>query len=620
MVEEGARIERAERALLDLADFIYAHTPLKPMSKTLFFLSRVLVTAALDPAHLDSADLTSAYQRVRIQLRSAAPLDDFDFPTVVGECGEHLPRVLSAVRSVLELSAGTDKLGLAFNTLLRGKWEGGEGLGTYLTPEEVVEPMVQMLIDAVGGAGARLGPEGLLFGDICGGSGRFVHALARALLRDGAPPDDVERAARLFDQSSLAVGFASVNFALEDMYPAFARVPDSLLADDVSQLAGRFLLLATNPPFGSGKYAYSEPLRAALPEGMVDVLGLHAPGASADPSELFLCRNLQLLAPGGALAIVLPDGVVQSPRFPRALEHLEGWLGSELGVLAAVSLPPATFTLGGTVAKTSFLLIRREATPVSTPIYVASASHVGFLKRSNRRVADPGGNDLPAIVEDWRAAAPARGARVGPWRDHERLVVRQLLHGDAGLEADARTPLRELADRVRALAPRAASPGQLHISVLDIDPTGLIDVIAARRNRPVTPGITCASGDVLVSCINPAIWRVAVVPSLEGVEWACSAELLVLRPRPGRDPWALGLALHHGSVIAAVRSLAGGTSSSRQRVDKQRVLDVAVPIDLEGADAVREHAAFREQWYRMRMREGPAYDHLHSGGEDFELP
>jgi hypothetical protein len=110
------------------------------------------------------------------------------------------------------------------------------------------------------------------------------------------------------------------------------------------------------------------------------------------------------------------------------------------------------------------------------------------------------------------------------------------------------------------------------------------------------------------------------VPRLDDARWSCSAELLVLRPKPGGDPWALGLALHRASVIGAVRAMAGGTSSSRQRVDKERVLDVHVPVDLAGSRAVAEHAAFREQWYRMRLREAAAYDHLHEGEPEFSLP
>jgi hypothetical protein len=618
----GARIEDAERALLELADFVYAHTSLKPMSKTLFFLSRTLLTAALDQDVFDGASLPASYLRVREGLGDAAPDDDFDFGAVAAECGQHLPRALEAVRTVLSLTAGTDRLGLAFNTLLRGKWESGEGLGTYLTPEEVVQPMVRMLVDAVGrDALRRLGPEGLFFGDICGGSGRFVFALAQELMKRGVGLDEVEYGARLFDQSSLAVGFARVNFALDGLRPRFARVGDSLLAREVSELAGRFLLLATNPPFGAGKYQHSLLLRAELPSGMLEFIGLRASGDAADPSELFLFRNLALLAPGGALAIVLPDGVVQSQRFLRALEYFESAAGVALNVVAAVSLPVATFSLGGTVAKTSFLVIRREEKPTAAALYAAIANHVGFLKRGNRRAPDPKGNDLPAIAADFESDAPSLGARVPAWREHERLVVPQLLQMRA--DAGSGRKLRELVDAVRGPIIRrqgAEEKGRrLHVSVLDIDETGLIDVVSASRNQPVTPPLVCQPRDILISCINPRIWRVAVVPKMEGVVWTCSTELLVLRPKGGHDPWPIALGLHHGTVIAAVQSMAGGTSSSRQRVEKERVLDVEVPIHPDGSTDVRDHAAFREVWYATRLRESDAYDRLHDGEEDFAV-
>jgi len=620
---ESARIEDAERALLELADFVYVHTPLKPMSKTLFFLSRTLVTAALEPSTLEDGDLPASYRRVRRQLGRGAPADDFDFETVAGECGQHLPRVIDAVRTVLKLTSGTDRLGLAFNTLLRGKWESGEGLGTYLTPEEVVEPMVSMLLDAVGPAALkRIGQGEFLFGDICGGSGRFAYALARELLRRGLGRTEVEASARLFDQSSLAVGFAKVNFSLDGMRPDLACVGDSLLAEEVSRLAGRFLLLATNPPFGVGKYRYSPPLRSALPTDVLDFIGLRSSVDAADPSELFLFRNLALLAPGGALAIVLPDGVVQSPRFLRALERFESSARVILSIVAAVSLPAAAFALGGTVAKTSFLIVRRERRPRPESLYVAIAGHVGFLKRGNRRAIDPKGNDLPAIAAEWLSEAPTRGRRVAPWRAHDRLVVPQLLHGIAEAPDGYRgRKLRELADAARVALAKPLEEGiaRLHVSILDVDETGLIDVVSASRNQPVTPPLACEPGDVLLSCINPRIWRVAVLPRLDGIEWSCSSEFLVLRPKAVTDPWAIGLALHHPSVAAAVQSMAGGTSSSRQRVAKERVLDVDVPIDLHGSRALAEHVAFREQWYRVRLREAAAYDRLHDGAEGFDL-
>ena len=58
----------------------------------------------------------------------------------------------------------------------------------FLTPEEVVFPMVDMLLKVVEkDALARLGSSQTLYGDICGGTGRFVYALARRLGSRGIP-------------------------------------------------------------------------------------------------------------------------------------------------------------------------------------------------------------------------------------------------------------------------------------------------------------------------------------------------------------------------------------------------------------------------------------------------
>ena len=92
----------------------------------------------------------------------------------------------------------------------------------------------------------------------------------------------------------------------------------------------------------------------------------------------------------------------------------------------------------------------------------------------------------------------------------------------------------------------------------------------------MSKGLECKPGDILVSCMNPKIWRVAVIPKMPG-EWSCSPEFVVLRPKGGRDPWKVALALHHPSITLAVQAMATGTSSSRQRVPKGRVLFVVCP-------------------------------------------
>ena len=609
----------AERLLLDIADYLYAHTSLKPISKTLFFISRCLVVAKLGGGASTAAELRSKYEQIRTSLNGAAPGDDFDLATVISECDQHVPRVLESVNKVCRLTSKTDSLGLVFNTLLRGKFEGGEGMGTFLTPEEVVFPMVDMLLKVVDEQDLNCFDNSeLLFGDICGGTGRFVYALAHRLEVRGVPRCRLERGARLFDQSLMAVDLGRLNFLFEGMQPTFERVGDSLIAPQVSGLKSRFLLLATNPPFGSNKYRWSRELADSLPHEILSAIGVRGSGETADPSELFFFRNLDLLGPGGALAIVLPDGVVQSEDFRKALSIYERVRKAHLHVAAIVSLPSATFALGGTVAKTSFLVVQKQKEPKDTSLYVAMANHVGFVKRGKKRADDPNGNDLVKIADEFGTGSPMVGRSVGCWRKHESFVAARLIHAaENGASLGRKTPLAEMVEMARDFQRESdVKDGErYHISVLDVDATGLIDIVAASKNQPMSKGLKCERGDILVSCMNPKIWRVTVIPSIPG-SWSCSPEFVVLRPKQGRDSWRIAMALHHPAVMLAFQAMAKGTSSSRQRVPKDRVLSVSVP-EIEAPETLRDYIAWRDDFYTKRLLEARAYEAIHEGGSRF---
>lgn len=615
----------AEGQLLDLADYVYAHTPLKPMSKAIFFISRCLLLARRG-LNGDSHDaIAESYKRICSSLGDDAPTDDFDFSAVLSECRVHLRHIIRAVKRVASLTSGTDSLGLAFNTLLRGKFESGEGLGTFLTPEEVVDPMVRM---ALGVVEPRLlknmassSRESLLFGDICGGTGRFVYCAHRVLQENGLQSAIAQRAARLFDQSSLAVELGRLNFLFDDIAPKFTCVGDSLTSASVSKLAGSFALLATNPPFGVGKYRWSPELSSALPVGLLQAMGLKRDGDAADPSELFLFRNLDLLAPGGALAIVLPDGIVQGRELVDLLRAYERLRSVSVSIAAIVSLPVVTFSLGGTVAKTSFLILRKNPAESDLPLYVAIAKHVGFVKRGNRRVSDPEGNDLIQIAREFLGSKPSRGVVVDSWRPFERLVPAAICHigtvRDDCCEQDL-APLRRFVQVVKdfeTISPRSGTQ-HFHISVLDVDETGLINIIAASENRPVTRGLSCKPGDIILSCINPKIWRVALIPNIGG-QWTCSPEFLVLRPKSPEQAWPIYFSLHLGSVISRVQAMAGGTSSSRQRVEKEQLLDLDVSVKPLPRETVEVHALKRVEYYTLRLEEAEAYSAMHERDADF---
>ena len=614
---EQARVQKAERALLDLADFIYGHTSLKPMSKTLFVLSRCLL-AASERCGETVADVVRAYELQVAALGAAAPTDDFNLADTLAECGEHLGHILSTVDEVKALCSGSDSLGLAFNTLLRGKWESGEGLGTHLTPEEVVEPMVAMAIGSITLPIDNDGDTGMLFGDPCGGTGRFAYSIAKRLRRRGFDQARLNTMLRLYDQSSLSVDFARINFAFDRIAPQFVRVEDSLTSEALSNEAGRYLAIATNPPFGAGKYQWTRELERTIGSEVLTAVGMRRPGDACDPATLFLFRCLDLLSFEGVLAIILPDGIIHAQSFKETLFCYERARACYLAVLSIVSLPTVTFSLGGTVAKTSFLLIRKSQQAEDVPLYVAQARHVGFKKRGNRRAADPAGNDLPAIVRDYLGERELKGRWSSDWRAAERLMPALLLSNAHGFEEAKATPLSRLArlrqERGRGI--RRSEEGWYHVSVLDVDTWGVIDIAASSMNEPATPPQICRPGDVLVSCLNPRIWRVAVVPRVTGM-WTCSGEFAVLAPHDGVDPWKLAVALHHKAVIERTVALGSGTSSSRQRVNKAALLGVSVPNISAGAEALERYKRDRESHYWLRIREHLAFAQLHDGKDAF---
>lgn len=383
-------------------------------------------------------------------------------------------------------------------------------------------------------------------------------------------------------------------------------------------MRSRFLLLATNPPFGSNKYCWNKELTESMPYEVLAAIGLKGSGDSSDPSELFFFRNLDLLAPGGALAIVLPDGVVQSEDFRKALTIYERVRSTHLHIAAIVSLPSSTFALGGTVAKTSFLTVQKQEDPKDKPLYVAVAHHVGFVKRGKKRADDPNGNDLVKIAQEFATKNPTLGIPVECWRRHESFVATRLMQAfENGITSDKKTLLADLVEMVRDFQKDSGMKAgeRFHVSVLDVDETGLIDIVAASRNQPISKGLECKPGDILISCMNPKIWRVAVILKMAGL-WTCSPEFVVLRPKKGQDSWKVAVTLHHPSVMQAVQAMAKGTSSSRQRVPKDRVLSVSVP-DIEMTEMLADYIAWREDFYRKRLTEARAYESIHRGAGRF---
>lgn len=132
----------------------------------------------------------------------------------------------------------------------------------------------------------------------------------------------------------------------------------------------RFDVLLTNPPF-AGENPEQGLLRQydlAKKDG-----GLRS---NVERHILFIERSLDTLRPGGRLAIVLPQGVLNNTN----MEYIREWLFNKARILAVVGLPVNTFKPhAGT--KTSVLFLQKwsedKQSPKDYPIFMAVSKKAG---------------------------------------------------------------------------------------------------------------------------------------------------------------------------------------------------------------------------------------------------
>jgi len=487
-------------------------------------------------------------------------------------------RILSGIE--LGAVGAYDPVGTAFDVFLRGRYEHAGGLGTYLTPEGVVDLMVGVGFELLAAAEHEDAPSALM-GDPCCGSGRFLVGMLHEARRRGLDERWAESGSPLFgaDQSASSVAMARVNLMAAGLRtPRVFVVGDSITDQHVSKRSGRFSLILTNPPFGDKKYDSAEGIeRAAI------YLPSLAGSPRVDPALAFVARCIELLAPGGVAGIILPDGVGDG-RAMRELLLDRSRPDLPLGVEGVISLPSATFAPAGTTAKTSVTFLRKAAAEPKKYVFLARADHVGFVMSKGSPARDPRGDDLPGITAEIRrfVAAPTS------WKPSERVAGRWFAELgsldastlDEGAEA-ARAELKDAggfeARTILHFSRRRRAPitGALpFVSVLHVDELGAVEWDLAWTHRPVTPGQLAEPGELLVSLLNPRKFRAAVVPAEVG-QVQCSAEFGVFRP--DLDPYAALVLLQHPLVHRQIAPLGRGTSSSRRRIDAEDVLSLMLP-------------------------------------------
>ena len=362
-------------------------------------------------------------------------------------------RVLAYIVAQLQgadlLDSEIDVKGKAYEEIVGSNLRGDRG--EFFTPRNVCRMAVTMLDP---------GPDDLILDPACGTGGFLTIAMNHVIQkiekrveerwRYRDDPTDRERRDKWqaiqeyadtqivgIDINPNLVKAAKMNMVLNNdgsggLYQGNALERPVIWRDELRQrnLTGHVRCLFTNPPFGS-KIPVDDP--SILEQYDLahqwdydedaDTWSMREPRVlqkSQPPEILFIERCVQFLEPGrGAMAIVLPDGILGSP----GLGYVREWILQNSRVLASIDLHPDTFQPKNSTQTSILVLERKTFKEIELEraaghkqdydVFMALANHIGHDKR---------GNDLYVRDDDGNEIIEQRTDRVRETRDGVELV------------------------------------------------------------------------------------------------------------------------------------------------------------------------------------------------------
>jgi type I restriction enzyme M protein len=280
-----------------------------------------------------------------------------------------LARTLTQLESFSLIDSRNDIKGRAFQRVLDSATRNG--MGQYFTPISVVDAIVSVIDPKI---------DETVIDPFCG-SAHFLTGTIEHVRENGKHTEKqfIEFAfGRLhgIEKSERMVRIAMTDMRLHGDGHSNIRCTDALLEmsnyQDLRENA--FDIVMTNPPFGSN-----------LNEAAMATLGKFelARGRRAVPLEVIgLERSVELLRPGGRIAIVLPEGIFSG----KHNSYIREWIERKLSVRIVWSLPVDAFVPFGASIKTSVLFARKARPGESKSkgnILFVSSDRIGY-DRSGR--------------------------------------------------------------------------------------------------------------------------------------------------------------------------------------------------------------------------------------------
>ncbi len=524
-------------------------------------------------------------------------------PELFPERFSHLRLEDSTIRKLVEelrhyqlASVSEDLKGLLYEEIIRNTFDKGENQ-QFFTPRPIVEFMVEAL-------------DSSLMGEICDpacGTGGFLLQVQKHIKQCGSTRDAALLGFEIDERLSWVAG---VNLDMHDPTCPFAVThinSSGSLGDSLKPYFSTIDTILTNPPFGSD---------LSEKEALSD-FELGNGKASRRRGVLFIERCLDLLKPGGVVAIIIDDSVLNGP----SNTDTRRLILDRSQPLAIVSLPETAFMPYASV-KSSILFLQKHQKDNNS----ATESHLTFFAHAEVVGRRPNGDpllrhdsvagkmeldsDLPKILKVWKQGPtetpPQPGwygrqcfwTRIPPTEDgsfaRDTLRIDPAYHHPARRRADealllSRHPLKSLRELCE-LRNEAVVPVQ-DLCEEEITYLGLanIESLTGSYLPALVDGTTLrssvkrfVSGDVLFARMRPALRKVCLIGD-DIDEGFTSSECLVLTPKsdpttesPLMLPSLLAVLLRSDLVYGQLIHLVTGIG--RPRLSKRAVLNVRLPV------------------------------------------
>ncbi len=306
----------------------------------------------------------------------------FDSPILLSS--EAMMKMVDLLQYHSFLNTDTDLKGRLFQNLISPVLRGG--LGQYFTPTEIVELIVCLMRPTLSD----------LIIDPFAGSGHFLSSAIKYVQIHNRELTNKRLDEFLFHNiHGIEISERMVRISMTDMRlhgdgHSNIRCIDALLDFSNYQdlVKGSFDIVMTNPPFGSllssdniSRLGHFEILKGKKNIPM-EVLGLE--------------RSIELLRPGGKLAIVLPESILVNSN----QKYVREWLLENITIIALVSLPIETFSPFGANIKTSIILAKKmlnSPNEKTQKVFIADIKHIGYDSAGRKTET----SDIESVIRDF---------------------------------------------------------------------------------------------------------------------------------------------------------------------------------------------------------------------------